>query len=162
MHSAKKAPLPLKNPLPEPGDIDPGMLPELIGYHVRLAQMAIFADFETTLAELELSPGLFALLVLIEANPGLKQTQLAEAAKLDRSSLVPALDKLEDRGWVERRAAPQDRRSNGLFLTDAGASVLTVAKRAVRRHEARLARNLNATERTQLINLLGRVLPERR
>lgn len=145
-----------------PRPADPGMLPELIGYHVRLAQMAIFSDFEIALAEQELSPGLFALLVLIEANPGLKQTQLAEAARLDRSTLVPALDKLEDRGWVERRAAPDDRRSNGLFVTEAGTTVLTAAKRAVRRHEARLARELSTQERTQLINLLGRVLPERR
>jgi hypothetical protein len=78
----------------EPARIQLGMLPDLVGYHVRLAQMAIFADFEKTLGELELSPGLFGLLVIIEANAGLKQTQLADAARLDRSTLVPALDKL--------------------------------------------------------------------
>lgn len=138
------------------------MLPELVGYHVRLAQMAIFADFEATLGELALSPGLFGLLVIIEGNSGLKQTHLADAARLDRSTLVPALDKLEDRGLVERRAAPGDRRSNGLFLTAAGAELLAAAKRAVRRHEARLARAFGAGERDKLLALLTRIFPEHR
>lgn len=138
------------------------MLPELVGYHIRLAQMAIFADFDAALAELALSPGLFGLLVIVEANPGLKQTQLADAARLDRSTLVPALDKLEDRGLVERRAAPGDRRSNGLFLTEAGTELLTTAKRAVRRHETRLAREFGSGERDKLIASLSRIFPERR
>ena len=139
-----------------------GMLPELVGYHVRLAQMAVFADFEEALRAQDLSPGLFALLVIAEANPGLKQTQLADAAKLDRSTLVPALDRLEARGLLERRASSHDRRSNGLFLTDAGKALLTAAKRAVRRHEARLARALAPGEREQLIALLAKILPDRR
>jgi len=146
----------------EPVPVELGMLPELVGYHVRLAQMAIFADFERALGELELSPGLFGLLVIIEANAALKQTQLADAARLDRSTLVPALDKLEDRGLVERRAAPGDRRSNGLFLTAAGAALLVAAKREVKRHEARLARGLGCGERDKLIALLTRILPEHR
>lgn len=139
-----------------------GMLPELVGYHIRLAQMAIFADFDAALGELALSPGLFGLLVIVEANPGLKQTQLADAARLDRSTLVPALDKLEDRGLVERRAAPGDRRSNGLFLTEAGTELLATAKRAVRRHESRLARAFDGGERDKLIASLSRIFPERR
>ncbi|MCW5626937.1 MAG: MarR family transcriptional regulator, partial [Burkholderiales bacterium] len=138
------------------------ILPELAGYHVHLAQMAIFADFQRSLADLALSPGLFGLLVLIEANPGLKQTALAAAAHIDRSTLVPALDKLEARQLVERRAAPHDRRSNGLFLTATGTALLTRAKRAVRRHEARLAAGLAEGERAMLIHLLGKILPDAR
>ncbi len=138
------------------------MLPDLLGYHVRLAQIAIFADFDQALAELNLSPGLFALLVIVEANEGLRQTQLAKAAHLDRSTLVPALDKLEDRGLVERRDAPTDRRSNGLWLTPAGATVLARAKTAVRAHEAAIAAALTPTERNTLLALLDRLAPQRR
>ncbi len=149
-------------PSPTEHDIDLGMLPELIGYHVRLAQMAIFADFAGALADLDLSPGLFALLVIIEANPGMKQTRLAEAARLDRSTLVPALDRLELRSLVERRAAPKDRRSNGLFLTAAGADLLTMAKEAVRAHEAQIAAGLSQPNRRRLIELLDSLAPSRR
>jgi DNA-binding MarR family transcriptional regulator len=137
-----------------------GILPELIGYHLRLAQRAIFADFADSVGAEGISPGLFGILVIIEANPGLRQQRLAEAAHLDRSSLVPVIDKLEAQGLVERHAA--DRRSNGLFLTAGGKALLQSLKRRVRRHERRVVENLSAREQRQLVRLLARILPEKR
>lgn len=150
------------DPVAPEADTSLGMLPDLIGYHVRLAQIAIFADFDEALARWRLSPGLFALLVIIEANPGLRQTRLAQAAHLDRSTLVPALDKLEARGLVERRAAPDDRRSNGLWLTDDARPLLAAAKRAVEAHERTIAAELSPGERSRLLDLLDRLAPHRR
>jgi hypothetical protein len=60
----------------------------------------------------EVTPGLFGVLVIIEANPDLKQSELARATHLDRSTVVTIIDNLERRGLVERRAALHDRRSN--------------------------------------------------
>lgn len=137
-----------------------GVLPGLIGYQLRLAQRAIFADFEDTVGESGISPGLFGILVVIGENPGLTQQALANAAHLDRSTVVTVIDKLEDRGLVERRAA--DRRSNGLFLADKGADLLRGLKRKVARHERRVVQNLSVRERAQLVALLQRILPERR
>jgi DNA-binding MarR family transcriptional regulator len=142
--------------------VDLGVLPSLLGYQLRLAQRAIFADFADSLGEHDVSPGLFGMLVVIEANPGLKQSQLARAAHLDRSSLVPALDKLEARGLVSRRASEHDRRVNGLWLTDQGGNLLRTLKQRVARHEQRLARGLSRSEREQLVALLARIFPEKR
>jgi hypothetical protein len=69
--------------------IDFGLLPGLLGYQVRQAQIAIFRDFTSSLAEDGMTPTLFGSLVLIEANPGLKQADLARALQLDRSTVVP-------------------------------------------------------------------------
>ncbi len=142
--------------------IDLGVLPSLLGYQLRLAQRAIFADFADSLGDFAVSPGLFGMLVVIEANPGLKQSQLAKAAHLDRSSLVPALDKLEARGLVTRRASEHDRRVNGLWLTAQGSALLKKLKQRVARHEERLARGLSRNERVQLVTLLARIFPDRR
>src|SRR5262245_42234193 len=139
-----------------------GLLPGLLGYQLRLAQRAIFDDFAAAIGGLDMSPGLFGMLVIIEANPGLKQTELAKAARLDRSSLVPALDKLEARGLVARRASVEDRRVNGISLTTTGAALLKKLKQRVARHEQRLVSNLTAEERETLIALLQRILPEHR
>ncbi|HVY05995.1 MAG TPA: MarR family transcriptional regulator [Burkholderiales bacterium] len=137
-----------------------GVLPGLIGYQLRLAQRAIFADFADTVGTGGISPGLFGILVVIGENPGLTQQALANAAHLDRSTVVTVIDKLEDRGLVERRAA--DRRSNGLFLAAKGTALLQDLKRKVTRHERRVVQNLSAAERRQLVSLLQRILPERR
>jgi DNA-binding MarR family transcriptional regulator len=139
-----------------------GLLPGLLGYQLRLAQRAVFDDFADAMGELEVSPGLFGMLVVIEANPGLNQTELAHAARLDRSSLVPALDKLEARRLVARRASAEDRRVNGLWLTREGSALLKKLKQRVTRHEQRLLRDLSADERATLVALLQRILPGRR
>jgi DNA-binding MarR family transcriptional regulator len=137
-----------------------GVLPGLIGYQLRLAQRAIFADFADTVGESGISPGLFGILVVIGENPGLTQQALANAAHLDRSTVVTVIDKLEVRGLVKRHAA--DRRSNGLFLSDEGTALLRRLKRKVAGHERRVVRELSVRERVQLVALLQRILPERR
>jgi len=134
-----------------------GLLPSLLGYRLRLAQRAVFDDFQHSIGEPDVSPGLFGILVIIEANPGLKQTELARAAMLDRSTMVPVLDKLEARGLVARRPPPEDRRVNGLWLTSEGTILVRRLKRRVLAHEKRLAGELGAGERAQLFELLGRL-----
>lgn len=137
-----------------------GLLPGLIGYQLRLAQRAIFADFADTMDGAGISPGLFGILVIVDANAGLTQQALADAAHLDRSTVVTVLDKLEHRGLVERRAA--DRRSNGLFLTAEGSRLLRGLRRKVASHEKRVVAKLSERERAQLVTLLQKILPERR
>jgi DNA-binding MarR family transcriptional regulator len=137
-----------------------GLLPGLIGYQLRLAQRAIFADFADTVDGSGISPGLFGILVIVDANAGLTQQALADAAHLDRSTVVSVLDKMEGRGLVERRAA--DRRSNGLYLTPEGTGLLRRLRRKVAQHERRVVQNLSQREREQLVSLLQRILPDRR
>jgi DNA-binding MarR family transcriptional regulator len=139
--------------------LDLGMLPGLLGYRLRLAQRAVFEDFAASVGHAEISPGLFGILIIVEANPGLKQSQLAAAAHLDRSSLVPVLDKLEARGHVTRRASRDDRRVNGLWLTPAGAALLRTLKREVLAHEQRVMRRLSEAQRVHLFDLLARITP---
>lgn len=145
--------------LTPPETITFGTLPELIGYRLRIAQVGIFRDFCMSVGESEITPTLFGVLVLIDANPGMKQTQLAEAIQLDRSSVVSVLDKLEARGLVERVRAPDNRRANALHLTAAGQRLLQALIPQVRAHEERVLGKLDAGERAQLRRLLGRLSP---
>jgi len=134
-----------------------GLLPSLLGYRLRLAQRAVFDDFQASIGQADISPGLFGVLVIIGSNPGLKQTELAHAAMLDRSSVVPVLDKLEARGLVARRPPPDDRRVKGLWLTADGSALLRRLKRRVLAHEQRLTEALTDAERSQLFDLLERL-----
>ncbi len=144
------------------GRIEHGILTNLIGFHLRQAQIAVFRDFAETMGALDITPGLFAVLVLAESNPGFKQSELARAVHLDRSTVVSVVDNLERRGLLERRAVAHDRRSNALRLTGAGVKLLKTLKRRVAEHEKRLARNLDAGERATLVALLQRIFPELR
>lgn len=144
---------------PDPPGLDHGILPSLLGYQLRLAQVAVFKDFAASARDLDVSPGRFGMLVLIEANPGVTQTRLASAVGLDRSTLVAVLDHLGDRGLVERRRGA-DRRTNGLWLTRRGRLLVARMKERVRAHEERLAVRLSEAEWRTLLGLLRRFADE--
>jgi MarR family transcriptional regulator for hemolysin len=63
------------------------------------------------------------LLHLSEAG-AMSQRELAERIGVEGPTLVRALDKLEDQGFVARRAAGDDRRVKHIHLTDAAGPVL--------------------------------------
>lgn len=138
-------------------NLDFGMLTELLGYHVRLAQVAIFRNFAASLREHDMLPTQFGTLVIIGANPGIKQTDLAWAIQLDRSTIVPLLDRLEKSGWVTRERLPSDRRTNALQLTPKGEEFLNRLIPMVRAHDQQMQGNLNKTELNQLIKLLNKI-----
>jgi len=136
--------------------LDHGLLPRLVGYQLRLAQLAVFRDLDRSTADLGLTPGRFGMLVLIEANPGVTQSELARAVGLDRSTMVALLDQLEDRQLVARRQG-EDRRTNGLWLTAAGRALLGKMKRRVAAHEARVAARFTRAEHELLLDALRRL-----
>ncbi|MGQ0511263.1 MAG: MarR family winged helix-turn-helix transcriptional regulator [Betaproteobacteria bacterium] len=131
-----------------------GALPELLGYRLRLAQQAAFRDFAASVQGL--SPGRVGLLILIDANPGVTQSRLAEAVRRDRSTMVGVIDLLEAKGLVERRRG-YDRRTNGLWLTRPGRQLLARALRRIAEHERRIAARLSAAERNRLLKLLDKI-----
>ena len=139
--------------------VDFGPLPGFIGYHVRLAQIAVFKDFIASLGQFKISPIQFGALIVIEANPGILQSQLARAIQLDRSTVVPLIDRLEKRKLVAREGLAGDRRVNALNLTAAGKRLLEKLKPRVAEHEQRLTRRLGKRQQAQLIELLGKLIP---
>lgn len=139
--------------------LDRGLLPGLLGYALRRAQSAVFADFAGTFSRAgeALTPGEFGLLVLVERNAGLSQMALARALGIDRSTLVPILDRLQDRGLLVRRRSPTDARTHALGLTPLGLKALARYGKLVRTHERRIASTLSADETRTLLELLDKV-----
>lgn len=138
-----------------------GPLPGLLGYQLRRAQEAVFADFAASVAArlnpAALTPGQFGLLAIVAANPGCKQIELGQAMGVDRSTVVAAVDKLEKRGLIERRPVAHDRRAHALNLTADGARVYKRALLLIERHEAHIAAGLTEAERAELARLLVKV-----
>ena len=134
-----------------------GVLESLLGYHLRRAQVAVFQDFGVAMRGMDITPGQFGVLALIQANPGLTQSALGEAMGIDRSTVVAVIDRLESRGLVRRAPSPNDRRSYALVLDAEGERRFAEALKRVRAHERRIARRMSAAERVALIELLRRV-----
>ena len=76
-------------------DIDLGLLPGLVGYQLRRAQIETFQHFAASLGEEGMRPGWFGLLIIVANNPGLSQTQLARSLGVDGSTMVAMIDRME-------------------------------------------------------------------
>lgn len=137
--------------------IDRDVLPELLGYNVRRAQIALWRDFLHTVAEGEIRPGMFSAIVLIRANPGISQIELAKELGIDKATMVGLTDRLEDAGWVVRKRSSEDRRRHGLTVTPAGQKIYRELKREMIEHERKFVERFSASERKQLIALLQRL-----
>jgi MarR family transcriptional regulator, transcriptional regulator for hemolysin len=66
----------------------------------------------------------WAVLVRIDRNEGLKQTELADMLDVQPITLTRLLDRLAENGLIERRADPNDRRANRLYLKPAAKPLL--------------------------------------
>jgi DNA-binding MarR family transcriptional regulator len=139
------------------GRIDMKPLQGYLGYALRRAQMLAYADFIEALAELNLSPGQFGVLTVIDTNPGLRQSQVSSALGIQKTNFVAVLNEFERRGLAVRKPAAGDRRSYALYLTPAGQSLLRRARAAQARHEAHLVGRIGQQGRQQLLDLLHRL-----
>ena len=131
-----------------------GILDSHVGYFARRLQVWIFQDFGRTLAKYDIRPAQYSALVVIEANPGLSQTDLAGALGIQRTRLVLLLDELEKRGLTRRLRLPTDRRYHALDLTPEGRKKLRRIKSLAAVHEARVEKALGAENRNVLISIL--------
>src|SRR5689334_2039181 len=93
------------------------------------------AEFGQRLADLGITPAQAGLLRVIVTDPGRSQRAIAQQLNIVPSSLVALVDDLEQRGLVERRTDPGDRRRHALHLTEAGERLFGRLATVARAHE---------------------------
>jgi DNA-binding MarR family transcriptional regulator len=124
-----------------------------------LAQLGAHAasQFAERLGVLDLAPADAGILRLLRVAAGLSQQELATRLKIHPSRLVAILDKLEKRGFLERKANPEDRRLYSLHLTRGGEEGLDSIRKVAREHQEALLGTLTSEERETLGVLLTRI-----
>jgi MarR family transcriptional regulator for hemolysin len=140
----------------------PRPLVEHMGWLMSRASHALGAALAEGLAPLGLNLRDYTVLIAAEraAIEGAARTQLAlaQAARLDKSTMVVALDALEEGGLVERRPDPEDRRAWIVVPTDAGRELLARAEEVVLGVEDEVLAGLGAEGRRALRDLLTRLV----
>jgi DNA-binding MarR family transcriptional regulator len=110
-----------------------------------------------TLAEEDLTPMQAMTLSVLDPDEPRPMGDLARVLACDNSNVTGIVDRLEERGLLERRPAPGDRRVKMLALTQEGAAVRA-------RHRARLfdppaaIRHLSEDDQRALCEILARAL----
>jgi DNA-binding MarR family transcriptional regulator len=127
-----------------------------------LSQVGIHASkrFAERIATIDLSPPLFRVLNLIDAAEGKSQQAIGAAAEIPASRMVALVDELEQRGMVERRPDPADRRVRALHLTRKGRQTLERGRKIAKEHEEDLTRGMSAVDRKRLLDLLQKMVDQ--
>lgn len=127
-----------------------------------LSQVGIHASrrFAERIAAVDLNPPLFRVLNLVAAAEGQSQQAIGAAIEIPPSRMVALVDELEQRGLVERRPKPEDRRVRALFLTAEGKRCLTRGRKIAAEHEEELTKGMNATDRKLLISMLQQIVDQ--
>lgn len=144
--------LPLAAAPIEAPDLSP--LDHKLGFRLRLAQQTAFDTFHRTMSPLGLTPGRLAVLLMLEANPAIRQGVLAEALRIKPSNLTVLLAALEEEGLLERAEEEGNRRANLLRITPAGRALLKRGKVAETEVERQLGEGLSPAEHATLITAL--------
>ncbi len=121
-----------------------------LGHHAA----ALFAE---QVATIELTPPHAGILRAIAAEPGRSQQALSAQLGMLPSRVVVYIDELEDRGYIERRRNPDDRRLHALYLTAAGKRLMRKLSQIARQHELRFANALDSEQYGTLRELLAAV-----
>jgi DNA-binding MarR family transcriptional regulator len=137
--------------------INVGLLPNLLGYNLRRAQIALWRDFNRTVREGDVRPGVFSLLILVDANPGIAQTDLANQLDIDKATIVGLVHRMERQTWVLRKTSALDRRRQGVYITSTGRTALKSLRDEMLEHERRFTRLFSSDELALLVSFLRRI-----
>ncbi len=103
-------------------------LPRYIAHEELLYMMhelsrLISVHFDKAMAQHNLTHSQWWALMHIFEREGVTQTELASIMQLGRASAGGVLERLEAKGWIERRADPRDNRVRRVYLRDAAVPV---------------------------------------
>jgi DNA-binding MarR family transcriptional regulator len=97
-------------------------LEAMVGFQmVRVANMAL-RIVNASYGDLQIRHPDAAVLMVIEANPGVTQSTIGRMIKMERSNVAPVITRLSGRAWIERR--PGRGKTIGLYLSSDGAAIM--------------------------------------
>lgn len=113
--------------------------------------------FEQRARNLDLTRSQWQVLAKLSVNEGIHQKGLADLLEIESITLVRLLDKMQERGLIERRRHPSDRRLSLLFLTPVAHPLLEIMRGLGEQTRNEAMADFSDAEREQLMQMLTRM-----
>jgi len=97
------------------------------------------------------------LLSIVYKHKECSQDKIGEITLFDGASIARALKKLEDRGFVSRKADPNNRRKKLVHITDAGQKLYDEVRKAFHASNETMFDGITSEEQQQLESILTKV-----
>ncbi len=139
-------------------DLDPSAMAVVLRVHILSSQLA--ERLKDALAPLGLAPWEFDVLSALRRagrSGGRTPKELCQSAQLTSGAMTHRLDRLEEKGWLRRRVAKDDRRSITVHLTPKGRTVVDRAVEARMEDAVQCVAGLKPTDQSSLARLLKKL-----
>jgi DNA-binding MarR family transcriptional regulator len=136
---------------------DLGGLSDIVGFHIRLAHVAVYRHFTETFSNLDLTQKQVSVLWLVDEHPGVSQIEVGQRLQMDRATTMTIVNRLQERGFARRERSTSDARKQALYLTPEGREALVTAKGCIAEHEAWLKGRFTPDEVKKLVEMLARI-----
>jgi MarR family transcriptional regulator, transcriptional regulator for hemolysin len=141
-----------RNPEPDMSDLRPEL-----GYLLRDVARLLRKRFEQKAKHLGLTRAQWRVILYLSKNEGIHQAALADLLEIEPITLVRILDRLAERGLIERRQHPTDRRSWSLFLKDAARPLLVALSPVGEATREEALEGISEADRDRLVETLARM-----
>lgn len=146
-----------RNTTPE-ARLDRGELDDVLGFLIRRVSVYLDRQFSEHMSQTGASMPLYAILLVVEKNPGCRITDLCKSIGISQTNIVPVLDVLLENGLVVRTLSTVDRRARCLELSAAGKEYLDHLRSLHKRIGEEIELKLGAEDTKRLLELLRRLL----
>jgi DNA-binding MarR family transcriptional regulator len=124
------------------------------GLAVRLLDLRLMKRASEAFGDLSLTPATATALLAIDANPGVRHGELADALRIQRPNLTKMLNQLVDEGLLRRGESAGDRRLVTFALTPRGARAAESVRNTMATLDARAISGLSEAEQATLLALI--------
>jgi len=158
--AAKKDTVPESHDFPAPPPFNPlrQVMWQRPGFLVRRLHQIGAALFYDECQSESLTPLQIGMLTALSMNPWLDQKAIGRELSLDRTTTAEVLKRLAEKGLVETRVNPDDRRSRLSVITKRGMKLIGELQGSIHRSQERLLEPLPPDERAVFMKLLAQLV----
>lgn len=142
---------------PAAADLDV-LAPRGLGFRMRLISQLMGRRFQELLTPFDLTPTHWVVLCCLWRQNDLPATRIAEQLQQVGGTITGVLDRLQERGLIERHRDPQDRRIWRICLTPAGRALEPQLTPLARQLLRETLQDFSEQEQQQLSDLLDRAI----
>ncbi|MGE5372314.1 MAG: MarR family winged helix-turn-helix transcriptional regulator [Solirubrobacterales bacterium] len=135
-------------------------LEQCLNFVLTRAQQSVHQLFKAQLAPFGVTPGQYGVLKCLWDENGQTAKQIAERLSLDGSTVTGILDRMENKGLIEKQVDPKDRRALRVVLTPAGQSLEEPVSAVIEQANQLALQHFSAAQSEALKDLLKQFSPE--
>ena len=127
------------------------------GFLVHDVARLMRTTYDRKMRQLGLTRSQWWVMTHLYFNEGISQTELSSILDIERATLGRLLDRLEAKGWLERRPHPNDRRVKRVFLTGEVELLMQTMRAMAAEVRGQALAGIPTPEQEQLLSVLSKV-----